>query len=85
MIYAKDVVRMGSSTIKSHAVAVWIVGHQLTCLYFFLITILAGEICDQWHTWSEYLNVQSILGQSLLQALLYIALSVRVPLFQMDA
>jgi len=35
-----------------------------------------GETCTQWQTWSGYLNVQSMLGQSLLQALVYIALGV---------
>lgn len=36
----------------------------------------SGEICTSWQTWSEYLNVTSILGQSLLQSLIYIALAV---------
>lgn len=36
----------------------------------------AGEICREWQSWSEYLNVNSIFAQSLLQSAIYIALSV---------
>ena len=36
----------------------------------------AGEVCNEWQTWSEYLHVNSIFGQSLLHAAIYIALSV---------
>ncbi|KAI0681933.1 chloride channel [Cerioporus squamosus] len=35
-----------------------------------------GEVCNEWQSWSEYLHVQSIFGQSLLQAAIYIALSI---------
>ncbi|GJE98065.1 Cl-channel protein [Phanerochaete sordida] len=35
-----------------------------------------GEVCTEWKTWSEYLRVSSILGQSLLQAWIYIALAI---------
>ncbi|KDQ61345.1 hypothetical protein JAAARDRAFT_149999 [Jaapia argillacea MUCL 33604] len=35
-----------------------------------------GEICTEWRTWSQWLNVQSILGQSLLQSFVYMALAV---------
>ncbi|KAI0047852.1 Cl-channel protein [Auriscalpium vulgare] len=35
-----------------------------------------GEVCNEWQSWSNYLGVQSMLGQSLLQSLIYIALSV---------
>ncbi|KAI0794494.1 chloride channel [Fomes fomentarius] len=35
-----------------------------------------GEICNEWQSWSEYLHVSSIFGQSLLQAIIYIALSI---------
>ncbi|KAH9913990.1 chloride channel [Epithele typhae] len=35
-----------------------------------------GEICREWQTWSEYLHVSSIFGQSLLHAVVYIALSI---------
>ena len=38
---------------------------------------LAGEICREWQSWSEYLHVNTIFGQSFLQATIYIALSVR--------
>lgn len=38
---------------------------------------VAGEVCTSWQTWSEYLNITSILGQSLLQSLIYVALAVR--------
>ncbi len=38
--------------------------------------ISAGEICNEWQSWSEYLHVSSTFGQSLLQAIIYIALSV---------
>ncbi|EJF59033.1 hypothetical protein DICSQDRAFT_89724 [Dichomitus squalens LYAD-421 SS1] len=35
-----------------------------------------GEICNEWQTWSEYFHVTSIFGQSLLQATIYMTLSV---------
>ncbi|KAI0773298.1 chloride channel [Trametes elegans] len=35
-----------------------------------------GELCNEWQSWSEYLGVHSIFGQSLLQAAIYIALSI---------
>ncbi|EIW58503.1 uncharacterized protein TRAVEDRAFT_58724 [Trametes versicolor FP-101664 SS1] len=35
-----------------------------------------GEICREWQSWSEYLNVNSIFAQSLLQSAIYIALSI---------
>jgi chloride channel 3/4/5 len=38
--------------------------------------LTAGEICYEWQTWSQYLGVHSTLGESLLQALVYIALAV---------
>ncbi|CDO69766.1 hypothetical protein BN946_scf184766.g11 [Trametes cinnabarina] len=34
-----------------------------------------GEICNEWQSWSQYLGVRSIFGQSLLQAAIYISLS----------
>lgn len=37
---------------------------------------VAGEKCYEWQSWSEYLNVESIFAQSLLQSAIYIALSV---------
>ncbi|KAI0831818.1 chloride channel [Trametes gibbosa] len=35
-----------------------------------------GEICNEWQSWSEYLNVHHIFAQSLLQSVIYIALSI---------
>ncbi|KAL1941295.1 hypothetical protein VTO73DRAFT_7507 [Trametes versicolor] len=35
-----------------------------------------GERCYEWQSWSEYLNVESIFAQSLLQSAIYIALSI---------
>ncbi|KAI0372598.1 hypothetical protein BV20DRAFT_33678 [Pilatotrama ljubarskyi] len=35
-----------------------------------------GELCNEWKSWSEYLGVHSIFGHSLLQAAIYIALSI---------
>lgn len=42
-----------------------------------LIYLIAGEICQEWQSWGDYFNVQSILGHSLLQASIYAVLSVR--------
>jgi chloride channel 3/4/5 len=39
-------------------------------------TVKAGEICGEWQTWSKWLNVHSILGQSLLQSSVYMSLAV---------
>lgn len=38
--------------------------------------IVGGEVCTDWLTWSQYLGVNFILLQSLLQAFLYILLAV---------
>ncbi|KAL4245856.1 Chloride channel [Abortiporus biennis] len=35
-----------------------------------------GDICTEWATWSEYYNVKSILGQSILQLTFYIVLAI---------
>ncbi|TDL24076.1 Cl-channel protein [Rickenella mellea] len=35
-----------------------------------------GDVCTEWLTWSEWLNVRSILGQSLLQSSTYITLAI---------
>ncbi|CAL1714208.1 unnamed protein product [Somion occarium] len=35
-----------------------------------------GEICTEWQSWSQYLHVSSILGSSILQSFVYIALSI---------
>ncbi|KAH8075851.1 chloride channel [Cristinia sonorae] len=36
----------------------------------------AGEVCTEWQSWSQYFHVSFILGQSLLQSSIYIALAV---------
>ncbi|KIM44556.1 hypothetical protein M413DRAFT_66882 [Hebeloma cylindrosporum] len=36
----------------------------------------AGEICQEWQSWGDYFNVHSILGHSLLQAAIYVVLSI---------
>ncbi|KAI0316004.1 chloride channel [Amylostereum chailletii] len=53
------------------------------CTYGFFYNSVAccsgldpGEVCSEWKSWSKALGVKSILGQSLLQSLIYIALSV---------
>lgn len=38
---------------------------------------LAGEVCYEWQTWSEYLNIRWIFVQSLLQSSIYVLLAVR--------
>ncbi|KAK7685663.1 hypothetical protein QCA50_011007 [Cerrena zonata] len=35
-----------------------------------------GEVCTEWQSWSQYLHVRSILGQSVLQSFVYIALAI---------
>jgi len=45
--------------------------------YMSLTYLLAGEICQEWQSWGDYFNVRSILGHSLLQASIYVVLSVR--------
>ncbi|KAH9893401.1 chloride channel [Cubamyces lactineus] len=35
-----------------------------------------GEVCEDWMSWSKYLGVHSIFGQSMLQAAIYISLSI---------
>ncbi|TCD69139.1 hypothetical protein EIP91_008615 [Steccherinum ochraceum] len=35
-----------------------------------------GEVCKEWQTWSQYFHVSAILGQSLLQSTIYIALAI---------
>ncbi|KAI5124285.1 hypothetical protein M0805_005132 [Coniferiporia weirii] len=35
-----------------------------------------GEVCTEWLTWSQWFGVNSILGQSLLQAFIYISLAI---------
>ena len=71
---------MGSSTTSRHVV----VG-LMVCPYYFLPLLLrlihagastAGEICTDWQSWGQYLNIQYILGQSLLHSFVYVALAV---------
>jgi hypothetical protein len=38
---------------------------------------LAGEVCQDWQHWGQYLGISSILGQSLFHSFSYILLSVR--------
>jgi len=35
-----------------------------------------GEICTEWQTWSQFLNVRSILAQSLLQSFVYVVFAI---------
>jgi chloride channel 3/4/5 len=42
-----------------------------------ILNILAGEICTEWHSWSQTLRVRSLLAQSLLQSFVYMALAVK--------
>ena len=37
---------------------------------------LAGELCVEWHSWSQTLRIRSLLGQSLLHSFVYVVLSV---------
>lgn len=78
-IYGKAGVPMVSSTIPMLVV-------QALTVFFIsvflrrrapLIYLIAGEICQEWQSWGDYFNVQSILGHSLLQASIYVVLSVR--------
>ncbi|KAG8899607.1 hypothetical protein FRB99_006556 [Tulasnella sp. 403] len=47
------------------------------CTYQFLYNqSVSGEICHEWLTWSEYLNVTSPAGQALLQSFVYVVLAV---------
>ena len=66
-------------TIRPYVVVVWTVSIEpLNVWPPSHVKRSVGEICTSWQTWSEYLNVTSILGQSLLHSLIYIALAVRV-------
>lgn len=48
----------------------------------FSTSSIAGEICREWKTWSEYLHIQSIFGQSLLQSLVYVTMAVNKLYFE---
>lgn len=39
--------------------------------------LLAGEICTDWQSWGQYLNIQVIVAQSLLHSFVYVAFAVR--------
>lgn len=39
---------------------------------------LAGEVCQEWQRWGDYFHIKSILGNSLLQASIYVILAVRI-------
>jgi predicted membrane-bound dolichyl-phosphate-mannose-protein mannosyltransferase len=80
LIFEKVVVYMDSSITSRHVV----VG-LMVCRYYFLLLLLrliragastAGEICTDWQSWGQYLNIQYILGQSLLHSFVYVALAV---------
>ncbi|THH09923.1 hypothetical protein EW145_g1683 [Phellinidium pouzarii] len=36
----------------------------------------SGEVCTEWLTWSQWFGIRSILGQSMLQAFIYITLAI---------
>jgi hypothetical protein len=40
------------------------------------VIFAAGEICTDWQSWGQYLDIQYILGQSLLHSVVYVALAV---------
>lgn len=37
---------------------------------------IAGEICNEWKTWSQYFGIRSIAATSLIQAITYVLLAV---------
>jgi hypothetical protein len=43
----------------------------------YLELLLAGQLCRDWLPWGKYFGISSILGQSLVQSISYILLSVR--------
>lgn len=77
--YAKVDVPMVSSTIPMRVAQAWTVcfADAFLKLRVSLIHVIAGEICQEWQSWGDYFNVRSILGHSLLQASIYVVLSVR--------
>ena len=71
------IVYMGSSIISHHVV----VDSRVRNLFFvfhlqFTYRRPAGEMCTDWQSWGQYLNVHYILGQSLLHSFVYVALAV---------
>jgi hypothetical protein len=64
--------------IKSSAAPEWSVCGPIHGIYVSLLEILlAGQVCRDWQPWGKFLGIGSILGQSLLQSIAYILLSVR--------
>lgn len=77
-IFARVVVHMDSSIIKFLVVAASTVCQQcqlFLCGYHTQCRS-GGEVCRDWQSWSTYLNFNTILGSSLLQSFVYIALAV---------
>lgn len=50
--------------------------HFMSLLYFNLEIFIAGQVCHEWLPWGKYLEINSILGQSLFHSFAYILLSV---------
>jgi hypothetical protein len=80
LISEKVIVYMGSSTTNRRAV-VGLMVCRCSFLLFLLclahaIKLTAGEICTDWQSWGQYLDIQYILGRSLLHSFVYVALAV---------
>jgi len=79
LIFEKATVYMDSSTISRRVVV-----DLMVCRFLLLVldvfdspvVIPAGEICTDWKSWGQYLNIQIIIGQSLLHSFVYVALAV---------
>lgn len=72
---------MDFSIINQHAaVDSTVRPHRVSSLFLYPLNAVhtAGEICTDWQTWGQYLNIQFILGRSLLHSLVYVALAVRI-------
>ena len=67
---------MGFSITSHHVVVDSTVRPPPLFLSYFLPLDLASEICTDWQSWGQYLNIQFILGQSLLHSFVYVALAV---------
>lgn len=69
---------MVSFITKLHAARVLAVrsfAHPLISELSLMHMHVAGEICTDWQTWSQFLNIRLLLGASLLQTLLYVSLA----------
>ena len=75
VIFVKVAVLMASSTTQSHVVRGWIVSVQMPRCTISQACV-AGEVCKDWETWSDYLHIKSVFVHSLLQAFVYVALAV---------